>query len=120
VAVDWACGEREPVTNDFAVDDVRGLFADSQPTRYMLSFGLELQDELVSRHGSPLPSAIPHKPGIRAGGQHHGEARCALRERPIDRRRDQVPGRAHDRYRCDCQSTFHLHTSLFRPFRRNG
>ena len=117
MAVDWACREREPIANDLPINDVRGLLADDQSTRHALSLELNLQHELVSRHRRALPSAIPHKPGVLAGKDCPGEARCALRERPIDSRRDRVPGRPDDRYRRDCQSTLHLDLSLFVTFR---
>ena len=116
MAVDWACGEREPVANNLSVNDVRGLLADRQSARHALSLGLKLEHEIVSRDRSALPSAIPHKRGILAGWQHQGETWCVLREGPIDLRRDRVPGRADDRYRRNCESTFHLDTFLFINF----
>src|SRR5262245_34201391 len=114
MAVDGARSEREPVANDLAVNDVRGLLADHQSTGHALSLELNLQHELVPGHGSSLPIAIPRKPGVLAGTERKGEARCALRERLIDSRRDRMSGRADDRYRCDCQRALHLVTSLFR------
>src|SRR5262245_35170363 len=114
MAVDWIGGERERLAHDLPVDDIRGLLADRQSTRYALSLDLELEHELLSGHSGALPSAGPRKPGVLAGSERQGEARRASCERRIDCRRDRASRRADDRDYRHCQSTFHLDTSLFR------
>jgi hypothetical protein len=118
MAVDWPCGERERLANDFPIHDGRRLLADHQSTCYTLSLELKLEHELLSRHRGAFPSAIPHIAGVLAGERRAGKARCVPQERHIDAHRDRVTRRATDRNRNNRTSSFHHDISQFLKLRR--
>src|SRR4051812_21137132 len=111
MAVDWACGEREQLANDFPVDYFRGLFSDRQATCQSLSLDLKFEHEVLARDRGALPPAIQRVLGVLAR-QRASEARWASRERHIDGRRERVTRCTDDRDRRDDKSAFHVDTSL--------
>src|SRR6478735_593733 len=107
MAVDWLCGERERLANDFSVHDVRRLLADPQSSCHALSLELKLEHEWLPGDRGAFPSAIPRSAGVLAGERCAGKARCVPQERHINGRRERVR-RTTDRDRDDCPGSFHL------------
>jgi hypothetical protein len=104
MTVDWACGEREGLTNDLPVNDLGGLLADRQSACYVLPLKLKFKGEWESRHRGALPPTVPQGIGVLNSERHDCKARRASREWNVDIGCERVIGRAYDSDRRDYHS----------------